>query len=82
MPKKLAAAVADFPNKYEAMIAEAAYYKAERRGFAPGQELDDWNAAADEVESMLLEGSKAPRKSKVGKKTKAARGKSGGPEKK
>jgi len=25
-----------------AMIAEAAYYCAERRGFAPGHELEDW----------------------------------------
>jgi hypothetical protein len=24
------------------MIATAAYYLAERRGFAPGRELDDW----------------------------------------
>lgn len=29
----------------EAMIREAAYYLAERRGFAPGHELDDWLAA-------------------------------------
>lgn len=33
-----------------AMIAEAAYYRAERRGFAPGQELDDWVAAEAEIE--------------------------------
>jgi hypothetical protein len=26
----------------KAMIAEAAYYRAEKRHFAPGQELDDW----------------------------------------
>jgi hypothetical protein len=26
----------------QAMIAEAAYYRAEKRHFAPGQELDDW----------------------------------------
>ncbi|MEJ5211801.1 MAG: DUF2934 domain-containing protein [Burkholderiales bacterium] len=29
----------------EAMIREAAYYLAEKRGFAPGHELDDWLAA-------------------------------------
>jgi hypothetical protein len=28
-----------------AMIAEAAYYLAERRGFKPGHELEDWLAA-------------------------------------
>ena len=29
----------------QAMIAEAAYYRAEKRGFAPGHDLDDWLAA-------------------------------------
>lgn len=33
-----------------AMSAEAAYYRAERRGFAPGRELDDWVAAEAEIE--------------------------------
>ncbi|MCX7099582.1 MAG: DUF2934 domain-containing protein [Methylococcales bacterium] len=31
-----------------AKIAELAYYKAESRGFEPGQELDDWLAAEQE----------------------------------
>jgi sterol desaturase/sphingolipid hydroxylase (fatty acid hydroxylase superfamily) len=31
------------------MIAEAAYYKAERRGFAPGWELHDWLEAEREI---------------------------------
>ncbi|MGZ8228206.1 MAG: DUF2934 domain-containing protein [Burkholderiales bacterium] len=30
-------------------IAEAAYYRAQRRGFAPGQEDDDWLAAEKEL---------------------------------
>jgi hypothetical protein len=30
-------------------IAEAAYYRAEKRGFAPGCELDDWFAAEAEL---------------------------------
>jgi hypothetical protein len=29
-------------------IAEAAYYRAERRGFEPGRELDDWCEAEEE----------------------------------
>lgn len=33
-----------------AMIAEAAYYFAERRGFAPGHELEDWLRAEAEIE--------------------------------
>ena len=35
------------------LIAEAAYYKAEERGFAPGHELDDWVAAESEVRRRL-----------------------------
>jgi len=31
-----------------AKIAELAYYKAERRGFEPGHELDDWLEAERE----------------------------------
>lgn len=31
------------------MIAEAAYYKAEKRGFEPGHEDEDWLAAENEV---------------------------------
>jgi len=38
-------------------IAERAYRRAERRGFAPGQELDDWLAAeAEERENEGTEG--------------------------
>ena len=35
------------------MIAEAAYLRAERRGFAPGQEQEDWVAAEKEVDALL-----------------------------
>jgi hypothetical protein len=31
------------------MIREAAYYRAEKRGFSPGLEAEDWRAAEDEV---------------------------------
>jgi hypothetical protein len=37
------------------MIAEAAYYRAEQRGFAPGSELDDWLAAEIEVDALLAD---------------------------
>jgi hypothetical protein len=37
----------------EARIAELAYFKAERRGFAPGHEQDDWLEA--EQECLLSE---------------------------
>jgi hypothetical protein len=35
------------------LIAEAAYYRAERRGFAPGHELEDWLDAETEVGRMV-----------------------------
>lgn len=39
------------------LIAENAYFKAERRGFAPGRAVDDWLEAEREVEAALgLEG--------------------------
>jgi hypothetical protein len=37
------------------MIAEAAYYRAQRRGFAPGAELQDWLAAEAEIDHALAE---------------------------
>jgi hypothetical protein len=37
------------------MIAEAAYYRAEQRGFTPGSELDDWLQAEIEVDALLAE---------------------------
>ena len=35
------------------MIAEGAYLRAERRGFAPGHEAEDWLAAESEVDALL-----------------------------
>jgi len=34
-------------------IAKTAYLKAERRGFAPGHEVEDWLAAENEVDQRL-----------------------------
>jgi hypothetical protein len=34
-------------------IAEAAYYRAERRGFQPGFEMEDWLAAESEIRTRL-----------------------------
>jgi hypothetical protein len=33
----------------EALIAEIAYFRAQRRGFQPGHELEDWIAAEHEI---------------------------------
>jgi hypothetical protein len=37
----------------EQMISEAAYFNAERRGFAPGNQIDDWLQAEAEVTSQF-----------------------------
>ncbi len=42
-------AMEDQPAGLDAMIAEAAYYKAEKRGFYPGNELIDWLEAKTEI---------------------------------
>jgi hypothetical protein len=50
----------------------AAYFRAERRGFAPGYEIEDWLAAEAEVAAKLgpvpaaAAGKPATRKSKSG----------------
>jgi Protein of unknown function (DUF2934) len=41
------------PAARHALIAQSAYLRAERRGFAPGQEMEDWLAAEAEVEALL-----------------------------
>lgn len=38
------------PAQRHAMIAEAAFFMAQARGFTPCQELDDWLAAEREIE--------------------------------
>jgi len=39
-----------------ALIAQAAYYRAERRGFEAGHEAEDWLAAESEVDTALMLG--------------------------
>lgn len=41
------------PRDRERLIAETAYFIAERRGFAPGGELDDWLQAEAAVDGAL-----------------------------
>jgi len=41
------------PERRRGMIAEAAYLRAERRGFAPGSEVEDWLAAEREIDALL-----------------------------
>ena len=41
------------PQAREHMIAIAAYYRAQRRNFDPGHELEDWLEAEAEVNAQL-----------------------------
>jgi hypothetical protein len=45
---------ADFEpsSSRQALIATAAYYRAEKRGFQPGHELQDWLAAEREIDRV------------------------------
>lgn len=36
-----------------ARVAEAAYFRAQQRGFAPGYELEDWLAAEKEIDASF-----------------------------
>jgi len=42
----------DPASSREALIATAAYYRAEKRGFLPGYEAEDWLAAEREVDGF------------------------------
>jgi hypothetical protein len=44
------------PTQRAALIARAAYFRAQNRGFAPGHEQADWLAAEAEVDAELLRG--------------------------
>lgn len=41
------------PTERRSLIAQAAFYRAERRGFAPGGELQDWLEAEAEIGRLL-----------------------------
>jgi Protein of unknown function (DUF2934) len=48
------------PEYRAALIAEAAYFRAEKRGFHPGHETEDWLAAEAEVDARLMRAEPAP----------------------
>lgn len=41
------------PDERLRMIEQAAFFRAERRGFAPGHEFEDWLAAEAEIAALL-----------------------------
>jgi hypothetical protein len=43
-----------FHEDRHALIAEAAYFRSQHRGFAPGHEIEDWLAAEEEVDQRLI----------------------------
>jgi DUF2934 family protein len=49
------------PEQRAALIAEAAFFRAEKRGFAPGHETEDWLAAETEVDAKLMSAKSGPR---------------------
>jgi len=64
MAKRAQVAGATKAADYSAQIAEAAYYKSERRGFEPGYEMTDWLEAERELEAEIktTKSGKKPRK--------------------
>jgi hypothetical protein len=42
-------------DERRALVEQAAYFRAQRRGFGPGHELDDWIAAEREIEQFLAD---------------------------
>jgi hypothetical protein len=63
MGTKLTAAAQALADKRAAMIAEAAYFTAERRNFRPGDELSDWLAAERQIELTLISATNTRQKS-------------------
>jgi hypothetical protein len=41
------------PAERRRLVAEAAYYLAQKRGFTPGHEMQDWTAAEKQVDAIL-----------------------------
>jgi len=40
------------PNEFREMVTERAFFKAQKRGFATGHELDDWLEAEREISNQ------------------------------
>ena len=55
IPNEIISVFPSNPNEeiIRLFISETAYYKAEKRGFAPGHEQQDWLEAEKEIKSCL-----------------------------
>lgn len=47
------------PDDLAINVSECAYYKAEKRGFAPGHEIEDWYEAEKEILESFSQSSRA-----------------------
>jgi DUF2934 family protein len=54
-PRRKAAGVPVPPEERQRMVEEAAYYRAERRGFQGGSPEEDWLAAEAEIDTALTQ---------------------------
>jgi hypothetical protein len=70
--KQAAPAVPTQPER-DQMVRMAAYFRAQQRGFAPGNEWEDWLAAEAEI-SALVEPAAPPAKSRKAPPRKTSRG--------
>jgi hypothetical protein len=43
-------------DELDQRVAEAAYYLAEKRGFAPGHEMEDWLEAEEDIHNQDIHG--------------------------
>jgi hypothetical protein len=48
------------PQQRAALIAQAAFIRAEKRGFSPGHEMEDWLEAESEVDAELMSARSGP----------------------
>lgn len=56
------APIAPIPEHVKPMIAEAAYFKAKKRGFSPGDELCDWLEAERDILGLAYKNSLQPKR--------------------
>ena len=65
------------PAQHESLVRTAAYLRAERRGFAPGYEVEDWLAAEAEVSARHKAKPAVPPRKTAARKPRAGGGGTG-----
>lgn len=54
-PLRFTQPVNDTDGEWKKMIADAAYFLAEKRNFRPGSEIEDWLAAEEQIAMELAQ---------------------------